>query len=105
MNQEQMFSLLRAILNSAGGGLVTGGIVAQGDWTSICTGVAMILAPVAWSLYEKTKARMIAKVDAMPEVKGVVTKDTVAGRALAQDVPSTTVVPAGTVAAATIAKT
>lgn len=102
MNQEQMLGLLRDFLKLLGGALVTNGIVSTTDWTT-WTGLVVMLAPIGWSLYEKTKSRMIAKVDAMPQVAGVVMKNTVEGRQLATDVPSATVVPAGTGAAAAIA--
>lgn len=103
MNQEQMLGLLRDFLKLLGGGLVTNGIVSTPNWTT-WSGFIIMLAPIGWSLYEKTKTRMIAKVDALPEVAAVITRDTKDGRELANAVPSPTVVPAGTVAAATVAK-
>jgi len=103
MNNEQMLGLLRDFLKLLGGALVTNGIVSTTDWTT-WSGLIIMLAPIGWSLYEKTKARMVAKVNAMPEVAGVITANTSDGHALAAEVPSNTVVPAGTNAAAGIAK-
>lgn len=51
----------------------------------------------------QAKLDLIATVDAMPEVKGVVTKNTPAGKTVAAAVPSPTVVPAGTEAAVSVA--
>ncbi len=98
-----MLTLLRDFLKVLGSALVANGVINTTDWTT-WSGLAIMIAPIGWGLYEKTKARMIAKVDAMPEVKGVVTNDTSEGRALAREVPSKTVVPAGTLAAAEISK-
>lgn len=103
MNQEQFLSLLRDILKVIGASFVAKGAVVETDWTT-WTGLAMMIAPIGWSYYEKTKARMIAKVDAMPEVKGIVLKQTEEGKALAEAVPSPTVVPAGTPAASAVAR-
>lgn len=60
-------------------------------------------AVLAHAVAQIRPAEMIAAVDAMPNVQGVVTKDTAAGVSLANSVPSQTVQPAGTHAAAVIA--
>lgn len=100
---EQMLGTLRDICKLIGAALVTKGAVTAVDWTTY-TGIILALAPLAWSFYERTKARMIAKVDALPEVAGVIPKNTPEGIALAKEVPSITVAPAGTIAAVAIAK-
>jgi len=46
---------------------------------------------------------MMTKVDAFPEVKGIITQNTVEGREAAKAIPSDTVSSAGTPAAAAIA--
>lgn len=48
---------------------------------------------------------LVGVVNAIPEVKGVITQPTVAGKALALEVPSPSVVTAGTNAAIEVAKT
>ncbi len=103
MNQEQYLGLFRDFLKLLGGALVTNGIVTTADWTT-WTGVLIAAAPIGWSVYEKTKARMIARVDAMPEVAGVVTKSTPEGKALAAENPSPTVAMAGSVQAEMVAR-
>lgn len=104
MNQEMAMGILRHVINGLGATLVTGGYVSQGNWTTISAGLAMVLGTIAWSMYEKTRARMIGKVDAMPGVSGVVTADNTEGRQIAAAIPSPTVVAAGTRAAVSLAE-
>ena len=99
---EQWLGLLRDFLKLLGGALVTNGIVTSANWTTYA-GLIVMLAPMGWSLYERTHKRMVEKADALPEVSGVVTTNTTEGRQLAKEVPSKTVVPAGTTAANAVA--
>lgn len=103
MNQEQYLGLLRDICKIIGAALMAKGAVTAVDWTTY-TGIILTVAPLAWSAYERTKARMVAKVIALPEVKGVITTNTEAGKDLAAAVPSPAAVPAGTIDAATVAR-
>jgi hypothetical protein len=72
---------------------------------SIIEGVSMLVAILTplYAGWRRSQKQMITDVDAMPDVAGVVTKDTPDGRALARDVPSKTVVAAGTSDAAKVA--
>jgi hypothetical protein len=103
MDQEQRLGLLRDFLKVLGSALVANGVISQPDWTT-WTGLVVMLAPIGWSIYERTRARMTAKVDALPGVAGVVTTNNAEGHDLAQAVPSETVVSAGSNAAAALAK-
>jgi hypothetical protein len=103
MNQEQTLSLVRNGLTIVGAILVSRGVFSSADWSAIMGGIMMVAPPI-WGVADKTKARMIAKVDAMQGVAGVVTTNNAEGRELADAVPSVTVAPAGTMAAASLAK-
>jgi hypothetical protein len=70
----------------------------------ISVGVAP-LATIAmgwWAAHRSSPAAQVAAVNALPEVKAVVTTATPAGRALAQAVPSSTVVTEGSSQAAVL---
>lgn len=101
MNQEQYLGLLRDLCKVIGAALMAKGAVTAVDWTTY-TGIILTVAPLAWSAYERTKARMVAKVNALPEVKGVITTNTAEGKALAEEVPAASVAPAGSVEAAVL---
>lgn len=101
---EQMLGTLRDLLKLLGAALITNGVISDASQWSLWSGLIIAAAPLAWSAYERTKARMIAKVDALPEVAGVVTKPTEEGREMANAVTSPTVVPAGTTIAVEVAK-
>ena len=103
MDKEQVLGLLRDFLKVLGTSLTAHGIVTSSDW-STWSGIIITLAPIGWSVYERTHARMVAKVDALPGVAGVVAHNTVEGRQLADDITSATVAVAGTHAAAAVAK-
>lgn len=103
MGQDQWLGFLRDMLKLIGSALVTNGVVSGADWTTY-SGLAIMIAPLAWSAYERTKTRMIEKVDKLPEVAGVVTRPTAEGKAIAEAITSPTVVPAGTQAAVAVAK-
>lgn len=56
-----------------------------------------------WAAHRSSPASQVASVNALPDVKGVVTMPTPAGRALANANPSPTVAAAGTAAATAVA--
>lgn len=73
--------------------------------TSIPDIMAAVLALSAafWSYMSNRPAAIVAKVNALPAVAGVVTTATPEGKELALSVPSSTVATAGSTAAANIA--
>lgn len=65
---------------------------------------AIVAAPaVLWGVYKNRTSALVATVDELPGVAGVVTKNTVEGKELAESVPSMTVAPAGSVQAEKVA--
>lgn len=84
MNQEQVLSIVRALLQIAGTVLVSRGFMTETDWTTIAGGVVMAV-PVIWSMYVHMKSTQIATVAAMPDVKKVVTSPAIANGSLAAD--------------------
>lgn len=67
-------------------------------------GPAMVVVSSAWSIYANLKTSIVVVAKSIPEVKGVVTKDTPEGRKLADAIPGPEVAAAGTQLAETIAK-
>lgn len=63
------------------------------DWTAVASFLVMI-GGFVWNAVDNRKKNIIAAANALPEVAGVVTKATPAGRDLAQAVPASTVVSA-----------
>lgn len=113
MNPEMLKSALRSVI--VGSCCLVAGWFAAHGWISEKTITAMMKSEVfefivgalvtsAWGVVAKRQGSLIATVDALPDVAGVITKPTLAGRELAKDVPSATVVPAGTEAAAAIVR-
>lgn len=109
---EQIKTTLRWLISVFGAG-IAGWFAAKG-WFSVdqvlsvlnspaFAGFIVTLISLVWSLIAHKKSNLILTVDSMPEVSGVITKPTEAGRALAANVPSSTVVPSGTTAAAQVA--
>lgn len=103
MNQIQFLGILRDVLKIVGTILGTFGFATDANW-ALWSGVITTIAPFGWSIYERTQTRMVAQVNAMPEVKGVITAPTPEGVDLAKAIPSPTVVAAGTIAALDVAK-
>ena len=110
MLSDQITAQVRQVLTAIGALLVTLGIMspeAVGSKISFVmtiVGPAMVAASSLWSIQANLKATQIAAVNAMPEVEGVVTKNTMAGRELAKTIPDKTVAVAGTADAIAIAK-
>lgn len=105
-NTEMLKGLLRNALVAGSASLGTW-LVARGylsadqvktlaqsiDWGSVASFVVMA-AGIVWSALDKRKKNIIAAANALPEVAGVITAPTQAGRELAQAVPSPTVLAA-----------
>lgn len=115
ISQEQVLGLLRQILPIIGTLLVSLGLMKPetvGNFTSTILTIAgpvMIVISAIWSLIDKTKTSMVAKVDAMAKdptspVVGIITTNTPEGKDLANSMPGSTTVVAGTIAAAEVAK-
>lgn len=106
--QGQIRTLLAAVFGILGGYAVHAKWVTPEEVSSFLTsqiGVAVlgVLATMIWSALDKTKAAIIARASALPEVKGIITEPTPEGVALATTAPDN-VVPAGSPQAATVAK-
>ncbi len=118
MNPEQAKSAVRSLVATFGG-LVAGWFAAKGWFTidqvtSVLNSPTTIslLASVAvfvWGMFTHTEKNAVAVVDTIAKqpdsaVKGVLTEPTPAGRELAEAMPGSTTVVAGTPAAANISK-
>lgn len=112
MNRDQVMSSVRYTVATFGG--VFAGWFAARGWFSteqimgIITSeafVGLVTSGVIalWGVLMRSDKNLVASAEAVPGVKGVITTNTVEGRALASAVPATTVVPAGTADAAKIA--
>lgn len=118
MNPEQAKSSVRWMVTTFGAGIA--GFVAGKGWASADTILQVLNSPaflsagaslvmLIWGLVTHTDKNTVAMVAAMAEdplspVKGVITTNDMAGRELAQAIPSPTVVPEGTSQAVKIAK-
>ena len=110
MLNDQMTAQVRQLLTAIGAILGALGYVNPeivGNYVNsamLLIGALMVVASSAWSIYSNLKSSLIASVNAIPEVKGVVTLNTPEGRRLADAIPDNTVAAAGTPDAAKIAK-
>jgi hypothetical protein len=117
-NAEQTKSAVSWVFTTFGAGIA--GFVAGKGWAStqtvmnilsnqqfitIVSSAVMTVGPLIWGLYVHTKKYATEVVDAIPEVKGVITEASADGMALAKSIPSPTVTTAGTPAAIAVAKT
>lgn len=75
MNQDQLLSILRAVLQIIGTSIVAHGTLGINGamWEQI-TGAVIMLAPVLWGVAIHTDSAKIAAVTAMPDVKQIVVK-------------------------------
>lgn len=109
MNETQLMDLLKQVLQVAGTIATAFGLLTPAETASYTTSILAVAGPIAmigavvWGFLDARKSKLVATVNAMPEVAGVVTTQTTEGRALANAVPSNTVAAAGTTAAANIA--
>jgi hypothetical protein len=116
VNQSQTASAIRWFITAFGAGIA--GWIAGKGWASAndvlgvlssdtfiqAVGAIVTVVPLAWGLFRHREQGVAAAADSMPNVAGVITKDTPAGEKLAKAVPSPTVTVAGSAKAATIAK-
>ena len=115
-NAEQAKSAVSWFVTTFGAGLA--GFIAGKGWASTQQVMSLLNSPefmsaavwavmtlptLAWGLYVHTKKYATEVVDAIPEVKGVVTDSSPAGLALAKSIPSATVTTEGTKSAASVA--
>jgi hypothetical protein len=75
MNQDQLLSLLRTVLQIAGTAIVAHGTLGINGaaWEQLSGGILM-LAPVLWSMYVHTDGQKIAAVTAMPGIQQIIVK-------------------------------
>lgn len=71
MNSEQLTSLLRTVLQVAGGMAIGRGWVDAETATAI-TGAIVTIAATAWSLYTRRSAGLVASAAAVPGVSTIV---------------------------------
>lgn len=116
MDKEQVKTTLLWFISNFGAGIA--GFVVGKQWLTAQQAaeairllsdpaIVSVIASIAVGIYtfiKSSKSNQVATVNAMPEVKGVITKDTKEGKALAESVPSESVQAAGTVQAAAITK-
>lgn len=117
MNQEQVKSAIRSLITTFGG-VIAGWFAAKG-WFTIDQVTSVLNSPTtisilasiaagAWGLVAHTQKNAVAVVDAIAKqpdspVKAVVTESTPAGQALADALPGSTTVVAGSNAAVRVA--
>jgi hypothetical protein len=108
MNPEQLKSGIRWMIATFGPFIIAHGYASQGT-LELVGGILISLAPLVWGMFTHTQTNAVAVVDTIAKqpdspVKAVVTEPTAAGRELAEAMPGSTTVVAGTQAAATLAK-
>lgn len=108
MNAEQVKSFVRWFSATVGPFLISHGYISTGT-LEMLGGVIVSLAPLIWSMFVHTQQNAVAIVDTIAKqpdspVKAVITEPTIAGKAMADAMPGTTTVVAGTQAAATAVK-
>lgn len=106
---EQALAALRPILAAAGVLVVSFGWVPADQVATITNailqiaGAATTIGSILWAIWARRQTALVAAVNAMPEVSGVVTAPTAAGTRLAAAVGARTVAPAGSQDAADVA--
>lgn len=101
MNQEQVKSAVRWIIATFGPIITTHGY-ASASTLEMIGGIVISLAPLIWGMFTHTQTNAVAVVDTIAKqpdspVKAVITEPTAAGRELADAMPGSTTVVAGTV--------
>jgi len=110
MLSDQITAQIRQVLTALGALLATLGFASPDvigskiNLIMAMVGPLMVAISSLWSIKANLKSSQIASVNAMPEVEGVVTKNTMAGRELAKSIPEKTVAVAGSADAVAIAK-
>jgi hypothetical protein len=110
MNQDQLLSLARAVMQVTGTVLTTVGVggITDSSWSTI-TGGVLVLISLIWGNRAHSESGTVAAADRLAKdpdsaVKGVIVAPTVAGVALAKSMESPTVAPAGSARADAIAQ-
>jgi len=77
MNNAQLLSLLRTLLQIAGTAVVAHGTLGINGamWEQI-SGAIIMLAPIIWSMFAHTDTAQLKAVEAMPDVKKIVVDTT-----------------------------
>ena len=116
MNPDQTKSLVRWMVSAFGAGFagyIAGKGIASADnilgvlqSDTFIQGISAIvtLGALVWSLFSHREKNVAAAASSMPNVAGVITKDTPQGAALAKAVPDPAVTQAGSAKAKAIAK-
>lgn len=76
---EQLWSLVRTLLQSAGAAMVARGWI-DGGSAEIIVGLAMNILTTLYSLYIRRKAGLVATAAALPEVSKIVTTPSLAAK-------------------------
>ncbi len=84
---EQLWSLVRTLLQSVGAAMVARGWL-DGGSAEIIVGLAMNILTTVYSLYIRRKAGLVATAAALPEVAKIVTTPEIAAKV---DEPATVV--------------
>lgn len=105
---EDIQRFIRGFLYTIAGAIVAKGWMADG-YQELFVGSSLWVLNFAWQLYGMRLLAKIAELGKIAEghaspVAGVIMTDTAAGKEIAKAIPSPTVVAAGTVPAAVIAK-
>jgi hypothetical protein len=100
VNQEQVKSAVRWIIATFGPYITAHGW-ATSSTLELVGGIVVSLAPFIWAMFTHTQANAVAVVDTIAKdpdsaVKAVITTNTMAGRELANEMPGSTTVVAGT---------
>lgn len=105
MNTTQTQTTIAPIVAFLAGLLAGKGVFGfdAATWAAIIGGIGGVVMTI-WAAIATRKTTLVSTVNAMDEVAGVVTKNSPAGVDLAEAVPASTVVPAGTAKAIDIAK-
>lgn len=74
MTQTVVLGIIRALLATAGGGLIANGTVSSDQWQQIAGGILAVLA-AAWSWWQKHEASktLVAAANAVPPAVPAVT--------------------------------
>lgn len=89
---EQLWTLLRTIIQAAGGGLVTKGVIDADTWTSV-VGAIMFLITTVYGVYIRRREGLIASAAAVLPQGGVIATT----KEIADKVPADNVVPTSTI--------
>lgn len=107
-NIEQVKSAIRWLIATFGPILIAHGYASQGTLEMV-SGAAVSLAPLIWGLVTHAQANAITVVDTIAKqpdspVKAIIMEPTQEGHDLANSIPGSTTVVAGTQAAAEVVK-